>query len=168
MAIDTYLQIDGIKGESTDSQHKDWIDVLSYSGLTVPPASEPVKAADAKQTGASQHGHLVITKQVDRASPTLHEMCSSGKHIKQATIEVMRASGGKRVKYLVYELHEVIISNVSPQVSPKAKAPAGKVAADLPTESVSFNYGTIKWTYTQQKRADGSAAGNVAGNLKLR
>ena len=118
MAIDTYLQIDGIKGESTDSQHKDWIDVLSYSGLTVPPASEPVKAADAKQTGASQHGHLVITKQVDRASPTLHEMCSSGKHIKQATIEVMRASGGKRVKYLVYELHEVIISNVSPQVSP--------------------------------------------------
>ena len=33
----------------------------------------------------------------------------------------------------------------------------------LPTESVSFNYGKIKWTYTQQKRADGSGGGNVTG-----
>ena len=27
MAIDAYLQIDGIKGESTDDKHKDWIEV---------------------------------------------------------------------------------------------------------------------------------------------
>jgi type VI secretion system secreted protein Hcp len=25
--IDAYLQIDGIKGESTDDKHKDWIEV---------------------------------------------------------------------------------------------------------------------------------------------
>ncbi len=25
MAVDAYLQIDGIKGESQDSAHKDWI-----------------------------------------------------------------------------------------------------------------------------------------------
>ncbi|WP_442784145.1 type VI secretion system tube protein Hcp, partial [Collimonas fungivorans] len=29
MAIDVYLQIDGIKGESTDSAHKDWIECKS-------------------------------------------------------------------------------------------------------------------------------------------
>jgi type VI protein secretion system component Hcp len=28
MAVDAYLQIDGIKGEATDSQHKDWIECL--------------------------------------------------------------------------------------------------------------------------------------------
>jgi len=27
MAIDVYLQIDGIKGESQDDKHKDWIEV---------------------------------------------------------------------------------------------------------------------------------------------
>ena len=27
MAIDVYLQIDGIKGESQDEKHKDWIEV---------------------------------------------------------------------------------------------------------------------------------------------
>jgi type VI protein secretion system component Hcp len=26
MAIDAYLQIDGIKGESMDDKHKEWID----------------------------------------------------------------------------------------------------------------------------------------------
>ena len=31
MAIDVYLQIDGIKGESTDSKHKDEIDMSSFS-----------------------------------------------------------------------------------------------------------------------------------------
>ena len=29
MAIDVYLQIDGIKGESQDSAHKCWIEVSS-------------------------------------------------------------------------------------------------------------------------------------------
>ena len=29
MAIDVYLQIDGIKGESTDSTHQGWIEVTS-------------------------------------------------------------------------------------------------------------------------------------------
>ena len=28
MAIDVYLQIDGIKGESSDGPHKDWIECL--------------------------------------------------------------------------------------------------------------------------------------------
>jgi type VI secretion system secreted protein Hcp len=29
MAIDVYLQIDGIKGESNDSAHQGWIEVAS-------------------------------------------------------------------------------------------------------------------------------------------
>lgn len=28
MAIDAYLQIEGIKGESTDDKHKDWIECV--------------------------------------------------------------------------------------------------------------------------------------------
>jgi type VI secretion system secreted protein Hcp len=32
---------------------------------------------------------------------------------------------------------------------------------------VSFNFGKIKWTYTQQKRSDGSGGGNVTGGWDL-
>ena len=31
MAIDVYLQIDGIRGESADEKHKDWIECKSVS-----------------------------------------------------------------------------------------------------------------------------------------
>lgn len=31
MAIDMYLKVDGVTGESNDSNHKNWIDVLSFS-----------------------------------------------------------------------------------------------------------------------------------------
>lgn len=37
MAIDVYLQIDGIKGESTDDKHKDWIECLSVHWGIVQP-----------------------------------------------------------------------------------------------------------------------------------
>jgi len=175
MASDIFLQIDGIKGESTDSEHKDWIELLSYSSKVVPPPPPPVtataKAEPVKQpsptSGVSQHGEIVVTKQVDKASPKLNEMVSSGKHIKKVTLELMRASGGSRVKYMTVEMNQVLISSVSPQVSPHDKTAGGKAGTDLPTETVSFNYGTIKWTYAQQKRADGSKGGNVVGGWNL-
>lgn len=30
-AVNAYLQLDGVKGESVEDRHKDWIEVLSYS-----------------------------------------------------------------------------------------------------------------------------------------
>jgi type VI secretion system secreted protein Hcp len=93
---------------------------------------------------------------VDLASPKLYELCSSGKHLKDVTINLMRASGDARVKYMEIKMEQVVISHV---------APAG--GGDFPSESVSFNYGTIKWTYTQQKRTDGSKGGNTTGGWSL-
>lgn len=40
MAIDVYLQIDGIKGESADSTHQGWIEVSSAQWGVVQPRSQ--------------------------------------------------------------------------------------------------------------------------------
>ena len=156
MAAEIFLQIDGIKGESTDSEHKDWIEILSFNHSISQPASATANSAGGGTTGRCQHQDYSITKYVDLASPKLYELASSGKHIKDVTIEMLRASGDKRVKYMVVKMEQVVISHVAPS--------GGGV---FPTESVSFNYGTIKWTYTQQKRADGSQGGNTAGGWSL-
>ncbi|MFC5860675.1 Hcp family type VI secretion system effector [Acidicapsa dinghuensis] len=162
MATDAYLYIDGVKGESTDSQHKDWIEIASYSGAAIPTAAEPLKAAAAKQTNVSQHGSLSIAKHVDSSSPKLYELCSKGTHIKKATIEVMRPSGGKQVKYLVIEMTDVVISGFSPDPGPsKKKTHAGKVGAEMPTEQLSLNYSKIQYTYTKQNDT-GSTGQKVA------
>jgi type VI secretion system secreted protein Hcp len=132
MASDQYLQIDGIKGESTDSQHKDWIEVLSYSqsaGAAAP------GAADAKKT--SGPSDILITKKMDSSSPMLQKLCSSGKHIPKATLHVMRSGAEPATA----EMSDVTVSKISPNDK----------AAGAPMESVTLNYGKIQWTYTQQK-----------------
>ena len=153
---DMFMQVDSLKGESTDSEHKDWIELLSYNHSISQPASATGSSAGGGTVGRCQHSDFSITKFVDLASPKLYELCSSGKHLKDVTINLMRASGDARVKYMEIKMEQVVISHV---------APAG--GGDFPSESVSFNYGTIKWTYTQQKRADGSQGGNTAGGWSL-
>ena len=98
-------------------------------------------------------------KYLDKASPKLYEYCSTGQHIKEITLELCRA-GGDKLKYMEVKLEEVIVSTASPGGN-------GKGNDNFPTETISFNYGRIKWTYTQQKRADGSGGGNVTGGWDL-
>ena len=167
MVHDSFLQIDGVKGESTDSGHKDWIEILSYSHAITQPASATAGSAGGGTIGRCKHDDFVITKYVDLASPKLYELCCSGKHISKVVIELMRASGDSPVKYMAIEMDQVVISKVNPVSAPRNANSDGKASEDLPTESISFNYGIIKWTYTQQKRADGSKGGNVTGGWSL-
>jgi type VI secretion system secreted protein Hcp len=151
--VNIYVQIDGIKGESTDQDHKDWIEVLSV-GQSISQSASPTTGGGGR--ARSQHEPFTITNQVDLASPKLYEACSSGKHIKNVTIEMMRTSGDKRIKYMVVVLKEVIISHVATSGS-----------GENLTDTVGFNYGTINWTYTQAERADGSQGGNTTGGWDL-
>lgn len=151
MAFDTFLQIDGIKGESQDDKHKDWIDVLSYSQKITPPAPPVPKPGPAPVTSHE----FVITKQVDVASPKLYEACASGKHIAKATIEVWRPTGKTSQKYLTIQMQQVIISSVN------ASSPSAK---DSPTETLTLTYGSVQWTYTKQSPA-GSKGTEVTGSF---
>lgn len=45
MAIDVYLQIDGIKGESQDDKHKDWIEVTGVHWGIFQPRSATASTA---------------------------------------------------------------------------------------------------------------------------
>src|SRR5215831_587263 len=97
---DLYMQIDGLKGESTDSEHKDWIELLSFNHAITQPASATASSVGGGTTARCQHSDFSITKYVDLSSPNLYQVCCSGKHLKNVTIEMLRASGDKRVKYM--------------------------------------------------------------------
>ena len=155
---DSFLNIDGIQGESQDDKHKDWIEILSFSHAITQPASATKGSAGGATTSRSEHADYSVTKYIDKASPKLHEACSTGKHFSKVKIEMCRA-GGTQLPYLVVNMEEVIISSVS------AAGAAG--SNEFPTESVSFNYAKIDWTYTQQKRKDGSGGGNVTGKYDV-
>jgi type VI secretion system secreted protein Hcp len=156
MAFDAFLKIDGIPGESTDDKHKDWIEVLSYDWGV----SQPTSATASSSGGASQERanfqDFTIAKALDKATPKLAVACAGGEHIKTVTLELCRA-GKDKVKYMEYKLTNCIISQIN-----NAGGGEGE-----PNESLSFNYGKVEWTYTQQKRADGSAGGQIPAGWDL-
>jgi type VI secretion system secreted protein Hcp len=159
MAFDAFLKIEGIPGESTDDKHKDWIEILSYEFSMDQPASATDSSAGGGTTERVNIEDFTIVKHLDKASPKLYEFCCNGKHVKEVIFEVCRA-GGDKVKYLEVKMENVVIS--------KAKSGGHSEGHDgFPTEYVHFNFAKVKWTYTQQKRADGCGGGNVAGGWDL-
>jgi type VI secretion system secreted protein Hcp len=157
--FDTFLKIEGVDGESLDDKHSNWIELLGFEHGMDQPTSVSRGSAGGAATGRTVHGDFVVRKYVDKASPKLYEAISQGKPFKKVTMEACRAGGGQLVYYSVI-LEEVLISKISIE-----KNSGG--AEDLPVEEVALNYGKIEWTYTQQKRADGTGGGNVTAKYDL-
>lgn len=159
MAFDTFIKIDGIPGESTDGKHKEWIEIISYDHHIEQPASSTASSVGGATAERVNHGTFNFVHQMDKATPKLLEACCTGKHIKEVTIEFCRA-GGDKVKYMEIKLEQVLISSVAENGSTASEA-------GFPVEAVALSYGKIKWTYTQQKREDGAAGGNVSSGWDL-
>lgn len=157
MASDLYLQIDGIKGESTDSAHQSWIELTSAQWGVVQPRSTTASTGGGHTAERCEHRILSLTKLADLASPVLMQTCSMGKTIPKARLEFMRADGdGKPVKYYEVELENVMIANMEQQVS------EGSILHD----SIGFRFSKVKWKYSQQK-IGGGAGGSTAGGWDL-
>ena len=105
MAIDAYLQIEGIKGESTDDKHKDWIDVSHVSWGVRQPRAATVSTAGGHTSGRADLQNIIFHKLADLSSPVLLQTCAAGKTIPKAVFEFMRADGdGKPIPYFRIEL----------------------------------------------------------------
>jgi type VI secretion system secreted protein Hcp len=138
MAVDMYLQIEGIPGESTDDAHSEWIQVRSYSHGVSQPASD-TSATGGLTGGRADFEELTIEKTLDVATPDLNIYCAKGTHIPTVVLELCLATGDKHT-FMKYELTDCII---------KAVAPGGASTDDIkPTEAVKIAYGKIKWEYT--------------------
>ncbi|WP_137171869.1 type VI secretion system tube protein Hcp [Massilia sp. HP4] len=157
MAIDVYLQIDGIKGESMDDKHKDWIECTAVSWGVTQPRSATASTGGGHTAERCEHQEIALTKLADLASPILLQTCSAGKTIPKARLEFMRADGqGDRIKYFEIELENVLIGGISPSVSEGC----------IIQEQVGLKFSKIKWKYTQQK-VTGGAGGNTSGGWDL-
>lgn len=157
MAIDVYLQIDGIKGESTDSAHKDWIECKSVQFEVFQPKSATASTGGGHTAERCEHKDIMFSKLTDLATPLLLQNCSSGKTIPKAKFEFMRADGGgTAIKYFEIELDNVLISDVAPSIT----------EGSILTEMVGLKFSKVKWKYTQQKIGGGSG-GNTSGGWDL-
>ena len=150
MAVDIFLEVEGIKGESKDHKHKDTIDVLSWSwGLSQSGTAHMGGGAGAGKVNVQD---LNFTHYIDKASPTLMLHCCNGKHIKEGLVTVRKA-GEKPVEYLKIKLTDVFIASVQE---------AGH-GGDLLTENVTINFAKFQVEYLEQDEKGAAKPGGEMG-----
>jgi type VI secretion system secreted protein Hcp len=156
MAVDYFLKIDGIPGESHDSKHKDEIDLLSWSWGE----SQTGTFAGGGGGGAGkvnmQDFHFVM--KVNKATPKLILACASGDHIKKAVL-TCRKAGKEQQEFLKYTFTDVLVSSYQT---------GGSSSGDeIPSEQVSLNYTKMETEYKMQK-ADGTLDGGIKAGWDLK
>lgn len=157
MAVDIFLKIDGIDGESSDAKHKGEIEIESFSwGASAPGTAGPGGGGSA---GRVTMEDFSFTTPVTRASPKLFLACVERRRIKTALLSVRR-SGGQQHDFLKVTMSDVQISGWNQAAG-----------AGLPMDRVSMNFGKVQVSYTGH-RPDGTAgdvvtAGWDAKNTKI-
>jgi type VI secretion system secreted protein Hcp len=152
MAANFFLKLETpeIKGESTDSNHKDELQVLSWSHSFSQPTKPTRSSAGGGTVEQANHSDFSITKYVDAATDDVLKYCWNGKQIGKGTFSAYRSDGdNKAIKYLEVIMEKIVISNVS----------FGGGGGDLPTETIALAYGKVTYNYIPQKTADGTADG---------
>ncbi len=153
MARDDFLKFEGpaVEGESTDKAHLNWIEVLSFSyGVRHSRAT-----VGGQAEAAANFDDFSIIKCMDRSSPNLFMHCARGTRFSRVVLEICRTVEGKQHVAMTITLEGVTIS---------AFQPGGKAPDEgLPTESVSFCFGTIKIAYTPVAHSGSTGATTERG-----
>lgn len=158
MAVDMFIKVGDITGESKDKTHKGKIDVLAWSwGMS---NSGTTHMGGGGGSGKVSVQDLSFTKYIDASSNALLKACCEGKHYDDATL-IVRKAGGTPVEYVVIKMEEVMITSVST---------GGSGGEDRLTENVTLNF--AKFTYKYQEQDDKGApkggtkdwAYDIAGN----
>ena len=143
-AVDTFLKIDGIDGESTDDKHKGEIDVFAWSWSVA--ATTPGKRGCIKG--------MAISKAFDSASPRLITNAATGAGAPKAVL-TLRKAGRDQQEFLVITMSNVLVSSYSV---------GGASGQDGVLENVVLNFELMDGAYKKQK-PDGSLGPAIPWNI---
>ena len=159
MAVDMFIKIGDLKGESKDKGHAGEIDVLAWSwGASNSGSAHVGGGAGAGKVNVQD---LSFTKYIDKSSPDLMLACCNGKHYPEAKL-VVRKAGETPLEYLTITMNDLIVTSVST---------GGSGGEDRLTENVTLNFAKVKVQYSAQK-PDGTEGDkmqmgwDIAGNVK--
>ena len=140
MAVDMYLKIDTIDGETTDKEmvKTKAIDILAWSwGVS---NSGTTHMGGGGGSGKANFQDISCTKYIDAASHALLLACATGEHFTNAVLTVRKA-GKTQQKYVTITMEEVMVTSVST---------GGSGGEDRLTENLSLNFAKVKFEYFQQ------------------
>ena len=155
MAVDYFLKIDGIDGESMDAKHKNEIQLESWSWGSTQVGSFGHSGGGGAGKVQMQDFHFVM--KVNKSSPKLFDACATGSHIPKAVL-VCRKAGKQQQEFLTVTFKDLLVSSYQ----------TGGSANDIiPTDQISLNFADIEFDYKEQK-ADGTLGASVKKGYNLK
>lgn len=161
MAVDIFLHLDKIKGESVDDKHPGKIDVLQWSwGMS---QSGTTHLGPGGGSGKVNVQDISLTKYVDMATHDLLKHCATGTHIADGEL-IVRKAGATPLEYLKIKMTDIIISSYSTGGSGDGM--------DRVMETVTLNFAKYEVTYASQKNdgskgPEGKAGFDIAKNVEV-
>jgi type VI secretion system secreted protein Hcp len=154
-AVDYFLKLDGIDGESTDDKHKGEIDVESWSWGETNSGTHAGGGGGGAGKVVMQDFHFVM--RVNKASAKLFLACATGQHIKEGTL-TCRKAGTEQQEYLKIKFSDLLVSSFQT---------GGSHGDVVPTDQISLNFSKIEYEYKPQK-PDGSLDAPVKTGYDLK
>lgn len=149
MAVDYFLKLDGIDGESKDSKHSGEIDLESFSWGENQTGTHSAGGGGGAGKVSMQDFHFVM--KCNKASPKLFLACAEGAHITKGVL-ICRKAGKEQQEFLKVTMSDLLISSFQTSGSSHGD--------EVPTDQVSLNFSKIEFEYKDQK-ADGTLGGTV-------
>ncbi len=155
-AVDYFLKLDGIDGESQVSKHKGEIDLESWSWGESQAGSHAGGGGGGAGKVSMQDFHFVM--KVNKSSPKLLLACATGEHIKKAVL-ICRKAGKEQQEYLKITLTDLLVSSF--------QTGGHEGSNTIPSDQISLNYSKIEYEYKEQK-PDGTLGGAIKAGYDLK
>jgi type VI secretion system secreted protein Hcp len=156
-AVDYFLKLDGIPGESTDSKHKNEINLETWSWGQMNDGTHGSSGTGGGAGKVTMHDFNFSMK-INKSSPKLFLACATGQHIKEGLLTCRRA-GKEQQEYLKIKFTDILISNF--------QTGGGGGEHVVPTDQISLNFGKIEIHYAPQK-SDGGLDSPVVHHYSLK
>ncbi len=147
MALNAYLKLRAqrsgeVRGSSTQRGRENLNPVIAMSHEIVSPRD----ASSGLPTGKRQHRPLVITKEVDRASPILANILVNNENISEWELKFFKPSANRGVEthYYSIKLTNASIASIRTEMLNNAYP---ENASHAVREHIAFTYQRIEWTF---------------------
>lgn len=148
-----FMNYEGIKGESSDKNHKDWMDIENIRWGVHRRITSSTSTQNDRESANAEITDLTVTRRMDSATPSLfiESCCGTGKTV---VIRLSKTGTGSGADvYMEYTLKNALISDYS--------VAANGQDEQRPLETLTISFVDLEVKYTPYDE-DGAAMAAIA------
>lgn len=133
-AVDMFVKMEGVEGESTDTEHQGWIEILNYNYHEATPFEKNRKII--KKKTCPELSEISFVKKVDSSSNDLMALANKGNTFPKVQLDLIKSS--TREKFGEYTMLDVKITSYTF---------SGTTEDTIPIETITITYAKLEMMY---------------------